>query len=403
MASSPTNAAATVAEAGPMQSDALLINLAPLSLEALESALSKLALAFPTQPVLVALPEAPSLAAQVSFNTLRLLPYAPQAPTSSTNPTLTASDFINTWKLAQENNAAACLVLGAESNSLQPDSIRALAAAAFTTDLAVAHYRLGPNEGLVNSAILYPVTRALYCARPRFPIALDLGLSLRMAERLAAAAQRLNGVDQADALIWPVAEAAVAYCTCTEVEVPTRTFPQPPAPDLNTVITQVAGSLFADIEAKAGFWQRVRSTPPVPSATHVPVPIDNLPDVSPMLDTFRLAYENLFELWALVLTPQSLLGLKHLSLLPVADFRMPDSLWARIIYDFALAYRLRTINRGHLLGALTPLYLAWIASHITLIRNGTPPEQHIEELARVFEADKPYLVSRWRWPDRFNP
>jgi hypothetical protein len=31
------------------------------------------------------------------------------------------------------------------------------------------------------------------------------------------------------------------------------------------------------------------------------------------------------------------------------------------------------------------------------------PEAHIEALAAAFETDKPYLVSRWRWPDRFNP
>jgi hypothetical protein len=73
------------------------------------------------------------------------------------------------------------------------------------------------------------------------------------------------------------------------------------------------------------------------------------------------------------------------------------------VYDFLLAYRLRTINRGHLLGALTPLYLAWAASHILMTEAGTDPERHIEAVAAAFEADKPYLVSRWRWPDRFNP
>jgi hypothetical protein len=31
------------------------------------------------------------------------------------------------------------------------------------------------------------------------------------------------------------------------------------------------------------------------------------------------------------------------------------------------------------------------------------PAKHIEALAAAFEADKPYLVARWRWPDRFNP
>jgi hypothetical protein len=89
--------------------------------------------------------------------------------------------------------------------------------------------------------------------------------------------------------------------------------------------------------------------------------------------------------------------------MPQEAFRVADSLWARIVYDFVLAYRLRTINRGHLLGALTPLYLAWVASHLILVQSGVPPERHIEDVAQAFETDKPYLVSRWRWPDRFNP
>ena|SRR5690348_17278659 len=122
-----------------------------------------------------------------------------------------------------------------------------------------------------------------------------------------------------------------------------------------------------------------------------------------MIEAFRLAYTNLHEIWSLVLPPNSLLGLKRICLAPAESFHMPDSLWARIVYDFILAYRLRTINRGHLLGALTPLYLAWVASHLALTSHGMPSEKHIQDLAAVFEADKPYLVSRWRWPDRFNP
>jgi len=81
---------------------------------------------------------------------------------------------------------------------------------------------------------------------------------------------------------------------------------------------------------------------------------------------------------------------------------MPDSLWARIVFDFVVAYRQRTINRGHLLGAFIPLYLAWVAGHINLTAAGTESEKHLEAVAAAFEADKPYIVSRWRWPDRFN-
>jgi hypothetical protein len=126
-------------------------------------------------------------------------------------------------------------------------------------------------------------------------------------------------------------------------------------------------------------------------------------EIEPMIDAFRLAYNNLLEVWALVLPPQSLLGLKRLSVATPEAFKVPDALWARIVYDFLVAYRLRTINRNHLLGTLTPLYLAWVASHLLQTRDGSDPEHHIQLIAAAFEADKPYLVSRWRWPDRFNP
>jgi hypothetical protein len=398
MATTHTNIAAPSEAATPVPGSPL-ISLSSLSSEAFEATLAKLALAFPGQTVLVATPDnVPQLS---SGGPLHLLPYTPAAP-SVTPWVITAADYLNTFKLAQENNASICLHLGAESQSLHPEAIRALAATALTSDLVVSHYNLGPREGLVNSAILYPVTRALFSASPRFPLAIDLGLSLRMAERLAAAAQRFTPTTQENALIWPVTEAAIAGYSIAEVEAGARTFAVPAA-DLNTLLTQIAGALFTDIDAKATYWQRTRtlphprSTPPPAHATDGPA------DIAPMLDAFRLAYTNLHEIWSLVLPPNSLLGLKRLSIAPHESFRMPDSLWARIVYDFALAYRLRTINRGHLLGALTPLYLAWVASHLTLVNSGISPEAHIQELAATFETDKPYLVSRWRWPDRFNP
>ena len=84
---------------------------------------------------------------------------------------------------------------------------------------------------------------------------------------------------------------------------------------------------------------------------------------------------------------------------------MPDELWARIVYDFALAHRLRTINRDHLLKSMTPLYLAWVASYAQELSTvgEAAAEQRLERLSIAYESGKSYLVSRWRWPDRFNP
>jgi hypothetical protein len=174
-------------------------------------------------------------------------------------------------------------------------------------------------------------------------------------------------------------------------------------PDVNTILANVTGSLFADVEARAAYWQRARrpvaARPPVPQ-TH---PSDAPMDIGPMIESFRLAWSNLQDIWSLVLPPNSLLGLKRMSMAAAESFRMPDNLWARIVFDFLLAYRLRTINRGHLLGAMIPLYLAWVASHIGITASGVAPERHVEAVAAAFETEKAYLVSRWRWPDRFNP
>jgi hypothetical protein len=107
----------------------------------------------------------------------------------------------------------------------------------------------------------------------------------------------------------------------------------------------------------------------------------------------------------LILPPTTLMELRRLSRLPADRYRLPDQVWARIVYDFALGHRLRTISRDHLLKSITPLYLGWIASYALETQTAGPAEvdARMERLSQAFEDNKPYLVSRWRWPDRFNP
>ncbi len=325
-------------------------------------------------------------------------------PQSGTVWSLKPADFVSAAQSGRDHGARALLILGPEADSLSPLALRSLADAILNApiDLAVPHYSLPAQAGFVNSAILYPLTRAVFASRIRFPLSIDLGMSSRMAERLAGLAEPLSAANQADALLWPVNEAVAAGFAIDEVDVGPRAIPQPADPDINSILALITGSLFADIEAKAALWQRPRR-PPLIRRPFVEVEsTDGTADVARMVAAFQLANANLQEIWSLVLPPNSLLSLKRCSTLDPGAFRMPDSLWARIVYDFLIAYRLRTINRGHLLGALIPLYLAWVAGHINVMASGTPAERHIEAVAAAFEADKPYLVARWRWPDRFN-
>ncbi|GGA64686.1 hypothetical protein GCM10011507_15400 [Edaphobacter acidisoli] len=399
MASTQTNFDAAQEASNPA-TGSLLIYLTAMPLTALEAELANFALAFPNQSVLVAAPD--NVPDMSSGGPLSVIPY-PQAASPNASWVLTAADYVNASKLIEEHGATTCLLLGAESHTLQPEAVRALAETAASYDLAVARYDLGPHDGLVNSAILYPVTRALFGTRPRFPLAIDLGLSKRMATRLAGAAQKFTSANQPDSFVWPVIEAATANFSMAETNVGTRALPQPVPSDLNSLLGLIAGSLFSEIEIKASFWQRARSLQYSSAPLRDVALAEGSADVNSMIEAFHFAYTNLHEIWSLILTPNSLLGLKRLNASPTANFNMPYSLWTRIVYDFILGYRLRTINRNHLLGALTPLYLAWAASHLILTSNSITPEQHIQEQAAAFESDKPYLVSRWRWPDRFTP
>lgn len=376
----------------------LLVVLAPLPPEQMESIVGRLSGLFPSENLLIATQNGFSPESWPGSHIVT-------APASNSTWTLTAADFANAAQLANQYEARNVLILGPEAGSLSPAALRQLtnSVLAGIADLALPHYSIPPNVGLVNSAILYPLTRALFATRARYPLAIDMGLSQRMAERLGTAARHLTGLNQNDALLWPIPEAVIGGYIIEEFEVGSRSLPQPPDPDIRNILVQVTASLFSDIESKAAYWQRARRLPPSRIAIPSQPATDRSAEVAPLVESFRLAYNNLLELWSLVLPPNSLVGLKRMFLLDPARFQMPDNLWARIVYDFLVAYRLRSINRGHLLGALIPLYLAWVASHINITASGVEPERHIEAVAAAFDADKPYLVSRWRWPDRFNP
>jgi hypothetical protein len=79
-------------------------------------------------------------------------------------------------------------------------------------------------------------------------------------------------------------------------------------------------------------------------------------------------------------------------------FHLPE----RIVYDCALGHRLRIISRDHLLRSVTPIYLAWVASYIVEVQHleAAAVQQRLERLCAVYEQQKSYLVSRWRWPER---
>ncbi|HTD53863.1 MAG TPA: maltose alpha-D-glucosyltransferase [Silvibacterium sp.] len=329
-----------------------------------------------------------------------------------TSPWHTAQTFFEASRLASEQDARAVLLLSRDAASLGRNALGLLSRCVLnqSADLAVPRYLLSPYEGLLSTAILYPLTRALYGSDIRYPLAGDLVLSAGFA---AEVAKRLDhpAAWREEEIVWPSTEAVLGGYSIAQAEVRRGNVTQPEGYDVTALLTRVVGALFADIESRALDWQQSRPVARIleisdPGVLDAAMPESHSPaDARPMIESFRLAGSNLEDIWGQVMTPRTLLAVKRLAQAKGTEHAMPDALWVRIVYDFLAAYRARTVNRNHLLGALMPLYLGWAASHVLAVstHGEKAAEQRINALAAAFEADKPYLVARWRWPDRFNP
>ena len=383
----------------------LLICLPSLASDTASAVISELQSIFTSDAIMVAVTDQDSERPGTE-DLPHLIPYS--QPRGNGAWVLNAEDYLSAASLAEQRGVQSVLLLGTDVGSLDPLALRAIyTALAGGADLALPRYRTAPDDGLVNSALLYPLTRALFATDIRFPLPLDAGLSQRMLTRLMNSAERLGGTPESG-LQWPVAEASIAGFSVREVEGGPRALPQPQEGDLNELFPAVTSSLFADIEAKATYWQRARALParrPTASRGTGTVAHSAATDeVRSLIESYRIAFNNLREIWSLVLPPQSLLALKKLSQSASENFVYSPNLWARTVYDFALAFHLRTLNRGHLLGSFTPLYLAWVASYLrSTSGDASMGIEILEATAYAFEQEKSYLVSRWRWPDRFNP
>jgi hypothetical protein len=255
---------------------------------------------------------------------------------------------------------------------------------------------------MINRAIVYPLVRALYGQPIRNPLGPDFGISSRLLQRVAGAPRgRLHPLPSL------AAEAVTNGMALCQAHLGPRVYANPELPNLSSLLAQVLGPLFLDVERYAAHWQRTRESRAIPEFGHpmyVAGPESSV-DVSRLIDSFQLGARNLQEVWGIILPPSTLVELRKLSRGGPEAFRMPDVTWAHVVYDFALAHRVRTISRDQMLRALTPIYLGWVESYSLELENASPEaaEQRLERLCVAYEETKSYFVSRWRWPDRFNP
>ena len=265
--------------------------------------------------------------------------------------------------------------------------------------LVLPMYTRARYEGTLTHALVVPLVCALWGRRLSYPMAEEFACSGEATAAFLEADAWETGLARQGLEFWLPVAAIQAGLVVSQAPVGQRLVAadSPPSP-LGATVGRVAGALFALAEATEGHWLEVRGSDSVPASGPEPAPHEGGGPVDParLLAGFRQGVRDILEIWVRILAPDTLVDV--LALADLDEFRFSDRLWARVVYDFLLAWRFRVAPRGHIAQSLAPLYLGRTAS-LVLETRGKPATAVAavgERLARGFEDEKAYLVDRWR-------
>lgn len=313
----------------------------------------------------------------------------------------------NLFKVGVELGARAIVVVDADLKSITPSWIRALAEPLMGRyDYVTPIYLRHKYDGTITNHIAYPLLRTLFGLRVRQPIGGDFGFSGQMARAFLAEKVWNDKIANFGIDIWMTTIAiARRFNVCQAfLGSPKIHRPKDPSADLEKMFTQVVSTLFdlmIDFEylwtdtgpsrpsSIFGFGLGVEEKPPAVAVNS-----------EKLLENFRRGFESSRGLWESVIPLPELTELERIARDQTTEtLYYPTSLWARILFNFAVAYKAESSEEGRsrLLEALIPFYHSRVLSFVNKTRRKTlkETEEYLEDINCVFEAEKFYLIERW--------
>ncbi|MEW5913829.1 MAG: glycosyl transferase [Thermodesulfobacteriota bacterium] len=314
------------------------------------------------------------------------------------------NNFHNLFRKVVELGAAAVVVVDADLKSITPQWIKHLGEPLFNEFGYVAPlYVRHKYDGTITNSIAYPLTRALYGRRVRQPIGGDFGFSGELARIYLASTTWTEAVAHFGIDIWMTTLAMnnnVPICQAFMGR-PKIHKAKDPGADLGPMFSQVVGTIFDLMVHSAGYWMRVKWSKPTSiygfglGEVEMPPPVKV--NLGVLAEKFHRGFAQYHDLWRQVLTQAIMTKLEEVAGLPDENFDFPTQTWAKLLFDFAVAYNKKIINSDDLLASLIPLYFGKTLSYVrkTERMSVQQAEEFIENECMVFEETKPYLIERW--------
>jgi glycosyltransferase involved in cell wall biosynthesis len=315
----------------------------------------------------------------------------------------------NLFQAGVELGAKAILMLDADLKSITPDWVQYFTEPIYMGyDYVIPIYIRHKYDGTITNNITYPLTRVLYGLRTRQPIAGDFCFSGRLARAFLTEKTWNRNVSEFGIDIWMTTIAiARGFNVCqTFLGAPKSHRAKDPSGQLGPMFYQVVGTLFdlavdfeylwKDTSASRptsifGFGLGVKEDPPI-----VDVNENNL------LIHFKKGSRIHGKIWKKVIAEINLEDLLQNIYRDVKDVILPADLWARILFDYIVAYRDKLAARDQLLLSLIPIYFLRTLGFI----NGTreldtkEAEDYLDIECRKMEEEKYYLIAKWNQTPR---
>ncbi len=313
----------------------------------------------------------------------------------------------NLFEKACSLGAKACLIVDADLKSITPRWIKNLAEPlfgefGFVTPLYVRH----KYDGTITNSIAYPFMRAMYGRRVRQPIGGEFAFSGELArvflnypfwdDRIAN-----FGID-----VW-----MTTIAICQNVPICQSFMGRPkihktrdPGGDVAPVFHELVGTMFSLASHFQVHWRNTRWSKPTAifgfglGEVELPPPVEV--NKMAVYQKFQRWIGSSADIWKEIMGPEvhgkfnEVLGMDPLR------FDFPADLWAKILFDYAIALSRRKDDSRVILDSLIPLYYAKVYAYVVRTEEMSmqQAEEYIEEQCMVFEEARPYLNERWGAP-----
>ncbi len=312
------------------------------------------------------------------------------------------SAFATIFEIADRLHVKVCIVVDSDLRSITPEWVKLLGDPVYKYNfgLVTPYYKRYKYDGTITNSLAYPLTRSLYGKIIRQPIGGEFGMSGSLAKILAHQKFGDTNIAKFGIDIWMTTTAICEGFSACQAAMGVKLHDaKDPGASLAPMFEQVVGSMFGLMNKYQVKWKAIKGSQPIdlygqdpevqPDSFHI--------DFLKLIRNFKTGFRQYEKVIKDILHKDNYKAVKDIEQSHLNKLHFPDELWARIVFDFAIAYNFGPIPSSMVLEALVPLYFVKTAGFIlsTKHMSSSLAEAIVEGGAEVFEEQKGYLIENW--------